>query len=194
MKTGSELPFSPLRECRKRRGMTQSDVAQRCYCTTKTVQSWENGTALPSGNHLRHLAVEFGVSTDYLLGLSDVPSKSMDVRALCELGFSEHAAQEIVTLSANYPAMIRSLSAALEQEESRHILRALDFCARFGSWETYFKQELSNNGTELDFNTSLLAESDRDLNRTAAIERPAHLMRKIAERLVENSEKEADNA
>ena len=40
-------------------------------CNPKTIQRYENEKSLPDCYNLTRRSVEFGISTDYILGLSD---------------------------------------------------------------------------------------------------------------------------
>lgn len=59
-----------LRELRKERGMTQGQVAQRVGVTASVVSAYESGIRQPSYGALIKLARLYGVSSDYLLGIS----------------------------------------------------------------------------------------------------------------------------
>lgn len=53
-----------LFHARKRRGLSQEDVAQRLGVSRQTVSKWETGEALPDLNSLKKLAVTLGFSID----------------------------------------------------------------------------------------------------------------------------------
>ena len=55
-------------ELRKRRGMSQEELAERLNVSRQAVSRWETGTAMPDAANLLQLSRIFGVSTDYLLG------------------------------------------------------------------------------------------------------------------------------
>lgn len=59
-----------LRELRTERGWTQRQVAERIGGTASIVSAYENEVRQPSYEALVRLARLYGVSTDYLLGLS----------------------------------------------------------------------------------------------------------------------------
>ena len=59
-------------------GWSQVEVAKRLQVTKQTVSNWENGNIQPSIDMLIRLAHLFHVSTDYLLGMEDVPRLSVD--------------------------------------------------------------------------------------------------------------------
>ena len=59
-----------LRELRKERGWTQEELGERLHIHRSTVSYWETGFTDPPLEMVRALALLYGVSADYLLGLS----------------------------------------------------------------------------------------------------------------------------
>ncbi|OIJ22034.1 transcriptional regulator [Anaerobacillus alkalidiazotrophicus] len=57
-----------LREARKRKKLTQEDLAKKLKTTKGTVSNYENGYSTPSNELLKDLADILDVTTDYLLG------------------------------------------------------------------------------------------------------------------------------
>lgn len=60
-------------ELRSAFGWSQVDLAKKLSVTKQTVSNWENGNIQPSVEMLVRLAMVFRVTTDYLLGLEDIP-------------------------------------------------------------------------------------------------------------------------
>lgn len=60
-----------LRECRKEKGLTQSQVAIYCDITEKAYQNYELMTREPKLEIVVKLAEFFEVSVDYLVGRTD---------------------------------------------------------------------------------------------------------------------------
>ena len=60
-----------LAELRKDAGLTQRQFAQQLHVSLNTVSGWERGLADPDDETKLLLAQRFGVTADYLLGLSD---------------------------------------------------------------------------------------------------------------------------
>jgi len=58
-------------ELRKGKGLSQADLGQELSFTQQTIAKWEKGVAEPNSESIVRLARFFGVTTDYLLGLSD---------------------------------------------------------------------------------------------------------------------------
>lgn len=63
-----------LAELRKDAGLTQRQLAQQLHVSLNTVSGWERGLADPDDETKVMLARRFGVSCDYLLGLTDRPA------------------------------------------------------------------------------------------------------------------------
>lgn len=64
-----------LTKLRQARGWTKKEFSAQIGKTQQTVGKWENGTNAPTFKDLVKLVELFGVTSDYLLGLSDSPSK-----------------------------------------------------------------------------------------------------------------------
>lgn len=64
-----------LSELRKSRNLTQKDLAEHLKLGEKEIWRYENVPSNPTGLTLTKLAKYFGVTTDYLLGLDDSPSR-----------------------------------------------------------------------------------------------------------------------
>lgn len=62
-----------ISQLRTSAGWSQVELSKRLGVTKQTVSNWENENIQPSIEMLVRLAKLFNVSTDYLLGLDDVP-------------------------------------------------------------------------------------------------------------------------
>lgn len=71
-----------LKKLRNEKGLTQQQVADRVWVSKAVVSSYEIGTRAPSYEVLIKLAKLFGVSTDFLLGVS--PKRVINVDNLTE--------------------------------------------------------------------------------------------------------------
>ena len=83
---------SRIKELRKEFGLSQVELALRMEVTKQTISNWENENIQPSIDMLVGLANVFNVTTDYLLGLDDVPRLSIEG---LPLSFAAHLAQII---------------------------------------------------------------------------------------------------
>lgn len=59
-------------------GWSQVDLAKRLNIAKQTVSNWENENIQPSIEMLVRLARLFGTTTDYLLGLDEIPRLSVE--------------------------------------------------------------------------------------------------------------------
>ncbi len=61
-----------IKELRLSLGINQVEFGKQISVTKQCVSNWENGNIQPSIDMLVRIATTFSVSTDYLLGLSDI--------------------------------------------------------------------------------------------------------------------------
>lgn len=59
-------------EQRKKKGLSQSELAEKVGVSTKAVSKWETSEAQPTIDNVQRLATIFGVTSDYLLGTESV--------------------------------------------------------------------------------------------------------------------------
>lgn len=71
-----------LAEIRKDHGDKQTDLAQKLNVTVSTVRSWEQEKSSPPHETLVHICRLYNVSSDYLLGLSDIDPAYVQHRRL----------------------------------------------------------------------------------------------------------------
>ena len=72
-----------IRELRQERNWTQAELARKLGITRNGVNAWEQGFSTPSIASIIELSKVFAVSSDYLLGLSNLNTISVD-------GLSKH--------------------------------------------------------------------------------------------------------
>ena len=90
-----------IRELRIQRGITQVDLAKRLGVSKSVVSSYENGVHLPPYDILIRLSALFGVSCDYLLGVSDTPYISVDGLTQKQIEALQGIAEELRQLNRN---------------------------------------------------------------------------------------------
>jgi transcriptional regulator with XRE-family HTH domain len=77
-------------------GKTQEQLAKALGVTRPTVVGWSDGRNLPDIESLERITKLFGVSADYLLGLSDTVSPDVSLRAaVAYTGLSEVAVERL---------------------------------------------------------------------------------------------------
>ena len=80
----NEVAAARIRKLRTERNMNQHELAVKFseFCNknvtmaANTISTWENGRKLPPTDSIVNLALFFGVTVDYILGLSDDPGNS----------------------------------------------------------------------------------------------------------------------
>lgn len=68
-----------IKELRKSKKMSQSELGKFIGVSQTTVTAWENGRAEPSSSYVAKLATFFNVSTDYLLGRKTLDNNDIDL-------------------------------------------------------------------------------------------------------------------
>ncbi|MCL2574889.1 MAG: helix-turn-helix domain-containing protein [Defluviitaleaceae bacterium] len=61
-------------ELRKSKGLSQAELGGKLNFTQQTIAKWEKGVAEPNTESIIRLANFYGVTADYLLGLTDIQS------------------------------------------------------------------------------------------------------------------------
>ena len=64
-----------LRKIRADFHMSQRDFANSIGFSVRAYQSWEREERIPSAYAIAEIVIHYGVSANYLLGLSDEPAK-----------------------------------------------------------------------------------------------------------------------
>lgn len=76
-----------LAELRKSRNLSQKELARELNSTQNTLSNWETGKREPDFETISTLANYFHVTTDYLIGNSDVRTFSKKVKKIPVLGY-----------------------------------------------------------------------------------------------------------
>lgn len=85
--------YTDLREELK---LSQTELATKLDVSKQSISAYENGDRMPNADQLIKYANFFHVSTDYLLGLTDVKSANADLIAACKCtGLTEGAIQNL---------------------------------------------------------------------------------------------------
>ena len=94
-----------MSELRHARGLSQRTVASALHISQALLSHYENGTREPGLSFVCRASRDFGVSADYLLGLSDAAGRSVD-RATLE------------TLAAGLAELSERVKTALEETKA----------------------------------------------------------------------------
>ena len=97
-----------IRELREETSTPQQKIADLLGVTRQSLSLYEKGERTINVEALGKLAEFFGVSADYLLGLSDVRSTEQDIQTACEVtGLSEKAIENIQNVYYHFPRAAR---------------------------------------------------------------------------------------
>lgn len=79
-----------LRGLLEKRKITMTELSDVIGVTRQAVSQYQDGSTQPNAGTITKIAIFFNVSTDYLLGLSDVKSTDTELKGVCEYtGLSE---------------------------------------------------------------------------------------------------------
>lgn len=78
MSDGLLLLSGKIKSLRENMGLTQTEIAHRLEISRSGVNAWEMGVSVPSPRYIIELSKIFGVSTDYLLGINDTSTISVE--------------------------------------------------------------------------------------------------------------------
>lgn len=96
-----------LKQLRNDAGLNQSELGKKLNCQRTRIADLERGRTNPSIEDLTLLCNIFDVSSDYLLGLSDVATTDINIKDICEYtGLSIEAVQKLYaseTLRLRFP-------------------------------------------------------------------------------------------
>ncbi len=112
-----------LAELRQERGLTQKELGQVLCVSTGTISNYETGVHLPDAYKIITLADYFGVSTDYLLGLTRIRETQTDFQ------------KKILENKTTYDAFNTFLSLPAELQQSfEHIFSSLELNVVFSQY------------------------------------------------------------
>lgn len=73
-----------LKQLRTQHGLGQKELAAALHCSVPAVSNYETSRNAPNLDTLISIANIYGVSTDYLLGLTDIPDPADKPRLICK--------------------------------------------------------------------------------------------------------------
>lgn len=73
-----------LKQLRSQHGIGQKELATALHCSVPAISNYETGRAEPGLDALIAIARFYGVSTDYLLGLTDLPDPADKPMMICK--------------------------------------------------------------------------------------------------------------
>lgn len=73
-----------LKELREKAGLNQKECAEKLNVSRGSISFYENEERLPDIETVYNISTLFGVSVDYLIGLTDVKTSNIDIKATCD--------------------------------------------------------------------------------------------------------------
>ncbi|MBR2040103.1 MAG: helix-turn-helix transcriptional regulator [Clostridia bacterium] len=85
-----------LKELREENKLNQKEFAKEIGISSGSISYYEKAERLPDIEVISMIADRFKVSTDYLIGISDIKTQDINVKSICEyIGLSEQALKGI---------------------------------------------------------------------------------------------------
>ena len=92
--------LSDLINEKQKLGISQNVIAEKLEVSKSVLSEWASGKKKPSLKNLCNLSQYFGVSTDYLLGLTDARAVEPDIRAIQEYtGLNDSSLKRLKSIS-----------------------------------------------------------------------------------------------
>ena len=95
---------------------TANDLKDYLGITIQAINQYKQGTAYPKTENLIKIADYFSISVDYLLGLSNTPSRKEDIQAACKTTGLSTLAIEWLRSLVDKPNDLGNLNAVLENK------------------------------------------------------------------------------
>lgn len=127
---------------------TQEEIAKKLNTSRQNVGNWKKGKSRPDIFALAEISKAYNVSTDYLLGLTDIKSTDTTIKDICEyIGCTEKVIKKIRYL---YTAFLELSFDHEEHSEIKSILNSIfeDRFIDFLSIQLFFIKKDSNEYTK----------------------------------------------
>ena len=99
------------------------DIADATGISRQTISQYTGGETQPSADNLSLIADYFNVSTDYLLGRTDVSTTDMELQQICKyIGLSPEAVTKLRNLKGDLKTTLNQI---LEHDDFTDLLRAI---------------------------------------------------------------------
>lgn len=104
-----------LRELREKQGLTQEELGEKLNLKKAVISKYENNKLQPSLETINYLAAYFGVTTDYLLGRTEI--QELDVAGMSSFLPSDSVPLKQIPLYGRIPAGKPEMCVCEEAEE-----------------------------------------------------------------------------
>lgn len=121
-------------------------------CSLQAINQYKQGTAYPKIENLIKIADFYHVSVDYLLGITDIPSRDTDKQAVCEYtGLSDEAVENLSRIKegnhfTGHSGVISSLIEAIEPYT--HVLSLISAKISFAEKRKFIEENPYRNAAQ----------------------------------------------
>lgn len=85
------------------KGITITRLSETTGLSKNTIGFFVRGERTPNGDSIKWIASDLGVSSDYLLGLTDVPTTDTDLRSVCDyIRLSEKSVKNLRSIRGQF--------------------------------------------------------------------------------------------
>lgn len=127
---------------------TQDEIAKTIGTSRQNVGNWISGKAKPDIYALAKISKAYNVSTDYLLGLTDIQTKDGDTSAFCKVsGITENAATHF--LFCRYPDILSRIFECDFFDDFMNVINDIFECSFM--WVEQAKQNNNISKIDLDY-------------------------------------------
>ncbi len=108
----------------------QEELAEKLYCKREVISYYENGSRDIKTDTLVKLSEILGVTTDYLLGLSQAETRDIKVASICEYtGLSEEVVNILHNWKNDKQERVNHLNKLFSLQETKYLLLKLfEYC------------------------------------------------------------------
>lgn len=129
-------------------------LSEKLNISVSAINMWKSGATRPDVDKLPKLSKALGVSTDYLLGLTDIPSTDEDIKTACKMtglkpetiiAFQKSNSHDIETLGRL--SLVALIDYLVKQEEDYEILQLIGvyLSAVFSPYARVSAEDLARN-------------------------------------------------
>lgn len=123
---------SRLRALINNAGITLPDLADSIGATRQSIGQWKDGKTQPNATMIKKIAEYFNVSSDYLLGLSDVATRNETIQGInAAIGLSSRAITMLMAEKALNESDIADFISFLVESEKLQVLISSILCGNF---------------------------------------------------------------
>ena len=119
---------SPLAQSLQRMASDTKALADYLGCSVQAINQYKQGTSFPKTENLIKIAEFFGISVDYLLGLTGTPNRDTSIQSVHDAtGLSEWAICKLheMKLKNDETAFVDIISALIEDDNSEFFLAVI---------------------------------------------------------------------